>query len=201
MTEAEAREWTLTHFPVSRETLLARYADILTDHASRQNLIAPSTLASIWSRHIVDSAQLVRLAGGGNWIDIGAGAGLPGIVAAILRDDPVLLVEPRRKRVEFLQYCVESLGLTNVTVEMARIAQVAVAAAIISARAVGSIDRLFTEAGQCAGPATQWLLPRGKSGREELAVARKTWQGSFHVEQSLTHPQSVIVVASGVSRR
>ena len=103
MTEDEARSWVRERFDVSRETLLAKFADLLVRENAHQNLISRSTIPAIWSRHIVDSAQLVEWAGddaaGKSWLDIGSGAGLPGIVLAILHDGPVLLVEPRKKTV------------------------------------------------------------------------------------------------------
>ena len=202
MTEDEARDWIRTSVGVSRETTLARYVDMLIDESSRQNLIAPSTIPSIWSRHIVDSAQLIPLTTrDGRWLDIGSGAGLPGIVVSILRDAPITLVEPRQRRCDFLNHCVAELELKNVDVRKCRIDALIVPAAVISARAVGSLEQLFRGAIQCSSGQTTWLLPRGKSGRDELVQARKSWQGSFHVEQSLTHPDSNIVVARGVRRR
>jgi 16S rRNA (guanine527-N7)-methyltransferase len=74
-------------------------------------------------------------------------------------------------------------------------------AAVISARAVAPMIDLFCAAIQCAGPDTIWLLPKGQSAREEVAIARHAWHGAFHVEQSLTNTESLIVVARGVARR
>lgn len=204
MTEEEARNWIREHFDVSRETLLERYADILRDESTRQNLIAASTLDSLWSRHLVDSAQLVPLAERpGTWIDIGAGAGLPGIVVAILSDRQVTLVEPRTKRAEFLRTTVEALGLANVTVAASRIEthRPARPAAIISARAVAPLYELFAGAGHCADSSTVWLLPKGRNVESEVEATRGAWQGVFHVEPSITSPDSGIVVARGVKPR
>ena len=99
MTEDEARAWIQERWDVSRETGLARFVDLLREEAGRQNLIAPSTLDHIWARHIVDSAQLIPAAraASGSWLDIGSGAGLPGLVLAILRDEPVELMNFRRQ--------------------------------------------------------------------------------------------------------
>src|SRR5687768_17459030 len=86
---------------VSRETFekLERFAALLVEENYRQNLIGPGSEGKIWSRHILDGAQLLGLAGGeGGWCDIGSGAGLPGMVIAILGGRPMTLNEPRRLR-------------------------------------------------------------------------------------------------------
>jgi 16S rRNA (guanine527-N7)-methyltransferase len=202
--EEAARAWIRARFGVSRETGLAAFLDLLIAENTHQNLIAPSTVATAWSRHILDSAQLVPLAADrhGTWIDIGSGAGLPGIVVAILRDQPVLLVEPRRRRAEFLADTARALGLDQVEVSQRRIAQVAhPPAAVISARAVAGLPELLRDAVHLSTAATLWLLPKGRSAQSEVAAARQTWQGRFHVEPSLTEPDSRIVVATEISAR
>src|SRR5690348_6795510 len=92
--------------PVSRETFerLCAYVERLKSEAIRQNLVSGTTLEHIWERHILDSAQLVRFEprAGASWLDVGSGAGLPGIVIACLAEGPVTMVEPRRLRSEFL---------------------------------------------------------------------------------------------------
>lgn len=203
MTEDEARGWIRARYDVSRETRLAQFADILRDEAASQNLVAPSTLEQLWSRHIVDSAQLLDHVGGvrGLWLDIGSGAGLPGIVLAILRDDPVELVEPRKLRTAFLEQVVAALGLTNVTVRTAKVERTSGKAGIVTARAVGSLDTLFRIAAHRNDPSTIWVLPKGRNAQSEVEDARLWWQGSFHVEPSVTAPDSLIVIAKEVRPR
>lgn len=204
MTEEEAREWVRARFGVPRETLLERFAAILREESARQNLISASTLESIWSRHLVDSAQLIPLADmDGPWIDIGTGAGLPGLVVAALTDRDVTLVEPRTKRVTFLKEAAEALGLTNVTVAGSRIEahKPSRPAAIISARAVAPLYELFASAGHCTDSSTVWLLPKGRNAESEVEATRGAWQGVFHVEPSITSPDSGIVIARKVRPR
>jgi 16S rRNA (guanine527-N7)-methyltransferase len=207
MTEEEARNWFRGRFDVSRGTLLERYATLLREEAPRQNLIAASTLDQLWSRHLVDSAQLVPLADGagkGAWLDIGSGAGLPGMVAALLTDRPVILVEPRAKRAEFLRNVATQLGLIDrVTVQASRIEtfKPAVPAAIVSARAVAELPKLLACALHCTDSSTVWLLPKGRNAQSEVEAARRTWQGAFHVEPSITQPDSGIVIARKVRPR
>lgn len=203
MTEDEARQWLRETAHVSRETLarLERYADILVNENANQNLIAPASIPQIWGRHIVDSAQLLFADRGGLWVDIGSGAGLPGLVVATLRDAPVLLVEPRRKRADFLMQTVATLCLGNVRIEQRDIRKVIAEASVISARAVAELPALFDMAVHLSRPETQWVLPKGRNALIELESARHAWQGVFHVEPSVTENGSMIVVASGIARK
>lgn len=193
-------------YDVSRETLdiLERYGDLLIAENDQQNLISRSTIDSLWERHITDSAQLVRFAArpDSSWLDIGAGAGLPGIVISILTVGPVTLVEPRRLRAEFLSRCVETLRLgTRVTVRCEKVERTPGSFDTITARAVASIDKLFAIGSHLSHAKTRWILPKGQSGRKELEDARARWQGRFSTEPSITDGQAVIVLAEGVRPR
>lgn len=205
MTEDEARQWIIDRFGASREAALAEFVALLIDESEHQNLVSKSSISEIWARHIVDSAQLLVVAdqpSDGLWIDIGTGAGLPGMVIAILRNAPMLMVEPRRKRVDFLDTCIVALQLDYATTSLARIEAIEPRkAAIISARAVSALPALLASAHHLSGKETIWLLPKGQSAQSEVDAARKAWQGSFHVEQSITQPESKIVVAHGVRPR
>lgn len=206
MTEDEARAWIRERYGVSRETLLDRYAAILRAEAANQNLIAASTLDTLWSRHFVDSAQLVPLASDaprGTWLDVGSGAGLPGIVAGTLLDRPVVLVEPRARRVEFLRHVAAELALSRVTVQPSKVESYRPTnrAAIVSARAVAELSQLLTSTAHCTDSSTVWVLPKGRNAQSEVAAAQAKWQGVFHVEPSITQPDSGIVVARGVRPR
>jgi len=189
---------------VSRETLekLESYEGLLREEAKRQNLISVATLNALWERHIIDSAQLARLEpfDGANWVDVGSGAGLPGIVIACLVAGPVTLIEPRRLRAEFLHKVSESLGLDiNVIATKAERAQGEYD--VITARAVTNLASLLEISAHLSTRKTVWALPKGRSAERELAEAQRTWQGAFHVEQSVTDAESFIVVATGVRPR
>ncbi|MCW4462392.1 16S rRNA (guanine(527)-N(7))-methyltransferase RsmG [Sphingomonas sp. BT-65] len=202
MTEDEARTWMRDRYGVSRETRLAAFVSLLGEEAARQNLIASSTLEQIWARHIVDSAQLLGAAPDeGLWLDIGSGAGLPGMVIALLREEPVELVEPRKLRTDFLARVTAELELPNVSIHTAKIERTAGPAAVISARAVASLDALFRVAAHRSTSSTVWVLPKGRNAQSEVEEARRKWHGSFHVEPSITAPDSLIVVAREVRPR
>lgn len=183
---------------------LERYVSLLLLESERQNLISASTRDHVWSRHIVDSAQLVPLVpfSTGVWIDLGAGAGLPGIVVATLFDGEVVLVDSRRKRVEFLQQVIDELKITNVRAELSRVETFASRpASVISARAYAPLPKLLSSAQHLADRHSFWLLPKGKSWQGELELAKAEWLGTFHVEHSITDPDSAIVVARDVRRK
>lgn len=204
MTEEEARGWIEERHGAAGVDVMSRLAALVRDEATRQNLIAPSTLDEIWTRHIVDSAQLIPLAVAcpGTWLDIGTGAGFPGLVVAALTDRPIWLVEPRKRRADFLLACCEALGVVSrTTVMTGKVERVQVDAAVISARAVASLWELLGAAKHCSTWNTLWLLPKGRSAREEIASAQQSWHGAFHVERSVTDPESLIVIAKEVTRR
>ena len=194
------------HRPVSRETvaLLELYVDRLKAVNATQNLVAASTLENMWKRHILDSAQLVRFEPrpGASWIDIGSGAGLPGIVVAALIEGPVTLVEPRRLRTEFLEATVAALGLADrVSVRASKIENVRGSFDVIIARAVAPLGRLLAMGLHLAHSGTVWALPKGKNANSELAEARRSWQCEARSEASCTDPQATILVLSKVKAK
>jgi 16S rRNA (guanine527-N7)-methyltransferase len=189
---------------VSRETSekLEAFVSLLREESGRQNLVSASTLDHIWGRHILDSAQLVRFEphSGASWLDIGSGAGLPGIVIACLVEGPVTLVEPRRLRADFLHRTAESLHL-RVKVHCAKVERVEGTFDIITARAVANLTRLLEISAHLSTRKTVWALPKGRNALAELSAARRAWQGEFRVERSVTDAESYIVVGTGVRTR
>jgi 16S rRNA (guanine527-N7)-methyltransferase len=188
---------------VSRETFtrIEKYVELLRREAVRQNLISASTVETVWDRHILDSAQLVQFEqkAGSAWVDIGSGAGLPGLVVACLVDGPVALVEPRRLRAEFLQKAIVSLNLSSrVSVQQVNAQRAQGKYDVISARAVASLSKLFEISQHLSTGNTVWALPKGRGALGELAEAQQAWQGVFHVERSVTDSESYIVVGTGV---
>ena len=190
--------------PVSRETFekLEAYVALVREESALQNLISASTLDRIWDRHILDSAQLVPFEprAGASWLDIGSGAGLPGIVIACLVEGPVILVEPRRLRADFLHKVCESLNL-NASVVCSKVERLEGNFDVITARAVASLAKLLELSAHLSTRNTVWALPKGRNARGELAEARRSWQGSFQLKRSVTDADSWIVVGTGVRAR
>ncbi len=204
MTEEDARTWLIDRFGPQAVKGLNRFVQLLLAESEQQNLISASTIGSLWTRHIVDSAQLLDHAGSDwrHWVDIGSGAGLPGIVIAILSGRRVTMIEPRKLRVSFLNDCIAALSL-NAEVLQAKAERVSDIrpADVVSARAVANLGALLASAQGFATRDTIFVLPKGEVAHSEVATARKTWQGSFHVEQSIVDPASGIVVATKVAPR
>ena len=201
--EDAARAWmgeAFTPTPGQWEKL-ARFVDMLVAENERQNLIAASTIPTIWVRHIADSAQLLSLdthEGDGLWIDLGSGPGLPGLVVAILSARPMLLVESRKRRCDFLRAVVAELDLKHVEVVEAPLERIETRpASTISARAFAPLDKLLDLSARFSTESTRWLLPKGRNAVKELALLPQPWQRMFHVEQSRTDAESQILVGSG----
>ena len=204
MTEDEARSSIASVSGSDTVEMIGRFLNFVAQENVRQNLISASTLPQIWARHAYDSFQLLKHAAGrpGLWIDIGSGGGFPGMIVGIARSEPTLLVEPRRRRAEFLEQAISALGIGDrMMVAQKKMEQVKQPAAILSARAVAGIEALFEMAHHCAGADTRWLLPRGQIATEEVSSLRRRWKFMFHVEHSEVSSGSAIAVFNGVLRR
>lgn len=209
MTEAEALEWLSTARSVSRETLekMESFAAYLKREAVSQNLVASSTLDHIWARHIVDSAQLLSYVEAQppriNWLDLGSGAGFPGLIIALLSDYDVTLVESRARRSDYLQRAIDMLDLGDrVTVAGIALEKLSTTRySVISARAFAPLPKLFTLAERFSTNNTLWLLPKGRNAAIEWEDARNVWNGEFRVEQSITDSEAGILVGKLIGRQ
>lgn len=205
--EAAARGW-LEQYPgwnVEAAERLEALVRLLVEENERQNLVSGASLAEVWRRHIVDSAQLlahVPRETSAPWLDLGTGAGFPGLVIAALQPDlPVTLVESRGRRAEWLERARLALGLEQVEVQGARLeALPSRAYSVISARAFAPLPKLIELSARFSTAATQFLLPKGRSAQQELHELTG-WRHMFHVEQSLTDPEAGIIVGQLLGRK
>jgi 16S rRNA (guanine527-N7)-methyltransferase len=154
-----------------------RYEELLATDGVTRGLIGPRETERLWDRHLVNCAVVAELLPErGVLVDIGSGAGLPGIVLALLRPSlEVVLLEPLLRRSVFLEECVAALGLTNATVVRARAEEKAAAhikADVATARAVAPLDRLVGWAAPLLRPGGELLAIKGKSAEEEIEAAR-----------------------------
>jgi 16S rRNA (guanine527-N7)-methyltransferase len=198
------RDEALRLTPVSRET--ARYLDLLIplllEWQAKTNLVAASTLPHLWTRHIADSAQLLRLAPEARvWIDLGSGAGFPGLViACALAEIPgalVHLVEGNAKNCAFLREATRQLGLPA-TVHCRRIEQFTsefnATADVVTARALAPLPRLFALAAPLLKSGGVGLFPKGQDVEVELTAASKCWKFEHVLVPSVTSSASSILV-------
>lgn len=203
MDEREARE----RLDVPRETIerLEAFANLLRAENERQNLVSRSSLDALWERHILDSAQLIRFApdDARAWLDLGTGAGFPGLMVPLFHSAHVVLVESRRLRAEFLRTAASALGVAErVEILCSRLETVpARPFDVISARAFAPLPKLLALGERFSTPDTIWILPKGRNAKSELDAARSSWQGDFRLEPSLTDAEAQIVVASRVRQK
>ena len=181
---------------------LDHLAEELRRENDQQNLVSKGSLAEIWVRHFADSAQLIAHVPRetrGAWFDLGSGAGFPGLVLAILRpEEATVLVESRRRRIEWLSAMVRDLGLGNCEIEGKRLELVDTRkAAVISARAFAPLPKLLTLSARFSTARTHWVLPKGRSAAQEVMELTRKLRKMFHVEQSITDDEAGIVVGQG----
>lgn len=181
---------------------LHRYAALLTEWQERMNLVAPSTLATVWERHFLDSAQLAfHVEAGRRWLDFGAGAGFPGLVLAAMDWGEVLLVEAIAKKCRFLEKVVEDLGLANVEVINARVEALPPRMAeVITARATAPLATLFDWSVRHGGPGARWLFPKGRRWAEEVAQAQRAFRFDLDVAESRTDREARLLLVTNLRR-
>jgi 16S rRNA (guanine527-N7)-methyltransferase len=203
-TEDEARAYLAGLTDAEGMARLEAFAALVLAENQRQNLIAKATEPHIWQRHMADSAQLLENVSretlganaGGPWLDLGSGPGFPGLVIAILCPNmPVVLVESRSRRVEFLESAVTALDLRKCRVEGQRLERITpFAARAISARAFAPLSKLLSLSAPFSTSTTRYVLPKGRSAAQELEALKPSIRAMFHVKHSLTDPDAGIIV-------
>lgn len=201
----------LTLTPVSRETeaRLERFLTLLREWQAKTNLVAPSTLPHLWTRHISDSLQLLTFAPAAKaWVDLGSGAGFPGVVlACVLAEAPgamVHLVERNAKKAAFLR---EALRVTNSpgTVHLADIGDIVDRidgpVDCVTARAVAPLHQLIGLAEPLVRGGTKALFLKGQDVEAELTEATKYWNITPHLHPSRTGGHGWIVELDQIERR
>lgn len=197
--------------PVSRETeaRLDRFAALLVEWQAKTNLVAPSTLPNLWTRHIADSLQLLRLAPDAKaWIDLGSGGGFPGLVIACALAEAggrIHLVESNGKKAAFLR---EAARVTGVPAQIHAVRiedfvdSFREAVDAVTARALAPLDMLLGYAQPLLARGGRALLLKGQDVEAELTEATKYWNmQDIRLEASRTDPHGRIVVVRGISRK
>ena len=176
----------------------------LTAANAVMNLVGPDTIPDVWNRHIFDSAQLLDLVDeAATWADLGAGAGFPGLVLAILlkerADSHVWLVDSLGKRCRFLQEVVDALSL-RATVVNGRAEEQRIKVDVVTARALAPMDRLLGYAQPYLQRGAQGLFLKGEKAEVELIEARKVWQFDSSLSVSRSDPRGRIVSVRSLRR-
>jgi len=181
---------------------LAAYAELLVKWQARINLVGPDTLPTLWRRHMLDSAQLLPLLppGARRLVDLGSGAGFPGLVLAIMGAPDVHLVESDARKAAFLREAAR-VAETPVTVHVGRIESLApLAADIVTARALAPLSRLLPWAARHLAEGGVCLFLKGRGSEDELTEARKEWIIAEERAASRTDPSGVILQIREVRR-
>lgn len=204
-------------FGVSRETggKFEAYAALLKQWQKAVQLVAPSTLDAVWSRHFADSAQLWALTPPGTrtWADLGSGAGFPGLVIAIMARDPaspcpdlrVTLVESDSRKAAFLREAARQAGcpvdILGTRIESSSTRDKVGAVDVVSARALAPLTDLFRLAHPFWQPATLGLFLKGRDAEKEVDAARAVWDFELELKPSLTDPDARIVCVRNLNPR
>jgi 16S rRNA (guanine527-N7)-methyltransferase len=209
--DQQDRAYALTLTPVSETALvrLDQFVAHLLAWQAHTNLIADSTIPSIWTRHLADSLQLIDLAPDARrWIDFGAGGGFPGLaIACVLADRPgavVHLVESRIKKANFLREVAQTLDLpVEVHAERAENCgeRLAGQADIVTARALASLNVLCGYAAPLVRQGAVALFPNGQDVEVELTEASKYWTIESELIPSRTSPAGRIIRISSLTKR
>ena len=183
---------------------LEQFQSMLADWNERINLVSAGSLAAFWPRHALDSAQLLGIVPGARtWVDIGAGAGFPGVVLAILLKGEtgatVHLVESLAKKCRFLEAVSETLGLPT-RVHNDRAENLALKVDVVTARAVAPLGRLLSFAKPYLAKGAIGLFPKGRGADAEIGDAREAWRFTCNVIPSLSDPEGRILKVEGLSR-
>jgi 16S rRNA (guanine527-N7)-methyltransferase len=208
---ATDKERALALFPVSRETehRLDRFVESLLRWQDKLNLIADSTLGTIWTRHVADSLQLLPLAPGARtWVDLGSGGGFPGLViACALADNDevrVHLIESNGKKAAFLR---EAVRMTAVPAEVHAIRaekfgeSCAEPIDAVTARALAPLKTLCHQAFPFIARGATGLFPKGQDVDAELTEAAKYWKLEASIVRSKISPAGSIVLIRGLEAR
>ncbi len=182
---------------------LERYGELLLEWSEKMNLVARSTLPHMWERHFLDSAQLIPYipAKTKRLVDLGSGAGFPGLILSIIGVKDVHLVESVGKKAKFLQAVVDDLKL-NVTVHNKRIESIkGVEADVITARALTALPKLLSYAKPFMGEHATAVFLKGEKTPAELTEAKKYWTFKHKAEPSLTSPQGHVLILKKVKVR
>ena len=196
----------LEHVSVSRETIekLETYANLLSRWQSKINLISTNSLQQVWHRHFLDSAQIYLMSPKkvASVIDVGTGAGFPGLVLSIMGMKNVQLVEHNKKKCAFLYEVIRETESTA-TVHPCKIEKLVVKDYdVVLARAFMPLDGLLKVVSPFFGKDTLGIFPKGSKFNQELTAASKNWKMKTAIKQSITSPDGkIILVKDLVSER
>ena len=199
----------LNDLNVSRETSdrLRLLADLLVKWNPRINLVSKSTVETLWTRHILDSAQIFDLVPHpvDHWVDIGSGGGFPGLVVAILaaekdRGQETTLIESDQRKCAFLRTVLRETGVPATVLTKRIEAAEPQNADVLSARALADLSQLCAFAERHLQKGGVALFPKGVTWQKELRQAEESWSFSYDVVTSKSEPEAVVLKLGDIRR-
>ncbi|QIE56288.1 16S rRNA (guanine(527)-N(7))-methyltransferase RsmG [Pikeienuella piscinae] len=196
--------------PVSREThaRLEIYAELLARWNRKINLVSPGSISDLWRRHIIDSTQLAYLApmDARSWVDLGSGAGLPGLLVAAVRQETaplerMVLIDSDTRKSAFMAEASRAMGVT-VTIETRRLGEHIEPRPfdVVSARALSPLPKLLDYAEPFITSKTICLFPKGRNRATEIAAASRAWNMKVKEIESQNEKEGVILRLGDLSR-
>ena len=198
----------LQELNVSRETSdkLRCYATLLEKWNPKINLVSRASLSEMWTRHMLDSAQMFALSGeAGHWVDLGSGGGFPGLVVACIASEKspatlFTLIESDQRKSAFLRTVIRETGV-NATVLTERVESAAKQNAnTLSARALADLDQLLEYTERHLAESGTALFPKGQTWEKEVETARSRWSFECEAIKSITESGAVILKIKGALR-
>ncbi len=200
ITENEAVNFLKNNLDYKAFEMLSLYRDILSEKSKHFNLISRNTIDQIWQRHILDSYQLIKYVNKDDIIiDIGSGAGLPGIILGILEVKNITMIDSINKKVKFINETIESLGINNSSLKAlhSRIEDLSMETDILVARAIKPLNEILFLIEKNIIVNKKILLLKGARIHEEIREAEKFWKFEYSLHNSITAKDSFIIEIFG----
>ncbi|MDC0057076.1 16S rRNA (guanine(527)-N(7))-methyltransferase RsmG [Alphaproteobacteria bacterium] len=181
---------------------MQKYIDSIVQYSAHTNLVGKSTLSDPWLKHIMDSLQLISFIKNKKYsiLDMGTGAGLPGVVLSIVGHKNVSLVDSNGKKIKFLKMIKDDLSL-NFNIISGRLEKLNnLKFDIITSRALAKLDILFGYSQNFMKKNTLLIFLKGKTVNEEIFEAKKNWKFNFQKHQSITDSRGIILVIERLSK-
>ena len=186
----------------NQEILIEKYLEFLADYNTHTNLVGKSTLFEPWNSHILDSLQILPFIKNKNnsILDMGTGAGLPGIILCIVGCKKVTLVDSNRKKIKFLKHVNTEMSLdtTPLWIRLEKIKNLKFD--ILTSRALANLDRLFTYSQKFLKKNTVLIFLKGKNVNEEINFARKGWLFNIEQHQSLSDQRGSLIIIKNLKK-
>ena len=187
----------------NQEILIEKYLELLIEYNSHTNLVGKSTLFQPWNSHVLDSLQIISFIKNKNnsILDMGTGAGLPGIILNIFGCKKVTLVDSNGKKIKFLKHinAEMSLGIRLLLTRLEKVKNLKFD--ILTSRALANLDKLFTYSQKFLKKNTVLIFLKGKTVNEEIDFAEKKWKFNYSKHQSISDKRGVVLNISNLKKK